>query len=120
MAVCPSVSAAVAERLIAALPSKQPQARAECLDTLLNSSGLTGFQSAWLPGIVSSLRADFKLLPIGIQQNLIENRWTAIKSPELLPVLREIYAHPPAQPHDPPLQDCALRRIGYRRRDGTP
>jgi hypothetical protein len=46
-----------------------------------------------------------------MQSNLLETRWSVIKSPAMLPVLREIYAHPPEPRVDPPLQDTAVRRI---------
>ena len=98
------------ERLIASLPAKRPGPRAISMYTLFNlNEGRDN--PTWLPALTSSLIADFHNLPSRMQSNLLENRWSAIKSPAMLPVLREIFAHPPEPRDDPPLQDAAVRRI---------
>jgi hypothetical protein len=98
-------------RLIASLPAKQPEARAISRNTLLDSARSRGGDTPWLPALTASLMADFRNLPSRMQSNLLESRWSAIRSPAMLPVLREIYAHPPEPRVDPPLQDTAVRRL---------
>jgi hypothetical protein len=96
--------------VIASLPAKQPEARAISMNTLLDAAR-GGDETPWLPALTASLIADFRSLPSRMQSNLLESRWSSLKSPAMLPVLREIYAHP-AQPRvDPPLQDTAVRRL---------
>jgi hypothetical protein len=83
-------------RLVAALPAKQPEARAISLQTLLN----LGSQH----GIAEALVADFRSLPATSQVSLLESRWDMLKGPALLPVLRDLLA-------DRQTQDVALRRL---------
>ena len=45
------------------------------------------------------------------QSTLLEYRWRMLKSPAILPLLRDLIAHPPPQPFDPPIQGTALRRL---------
>ena len=97
-------------RLIASLPSKQPAPRAVSMSTLLGSVQ-DHSSGAWLPAMAASLVADFRDLPSRTQSDLLENRWSFIRSAAMLPVLREIYAHPREPRTDPPLQDTAVRRI---------
>jgi hypothetical protein len=98
-------------RLIASLPAKLPVARAVSMNTLLDSSRNGGGDTPWLPTLTASLIADFRNLPSRMQSNLLESRWSEIKSPAMLPILRELYAHPPEPRVDPPLQDTAVRRL---------
>ncbi len=98
-------------RLIASLPAKQPEARAVSMNTLLESSRNGAGDTPWLPALTASLIADFRNLPSRMQSNLLESRWSELKSPAMLPILREIYAHPPEPRVDPPLQDTAARRL---------
>lgn len=98
-------------RLIASLPAKQPEARAVSMNTLLDSGRNGGGDTPWLPALTASLIADFRNLPSRMQSNLLESRWREIKSTAMLPILREIYAHPAEARVDPPLQDTAVRRI---------
>jgi hypothetical protein len=99
-----------AAKLIAALPGKQPAARAESLNTLLNL-GLAGPEPPWLRAVLKSLIADFRSLPVMTQTTLLEHRWSALKVPEILPVLRDLVANPPPERYDPPIQSVALRRL---------
>jgi hypothetical protein len=98
-------------RLSTSLPAKHPEARAVSMNTLLDSARNGGGDTPWLPALTASLIADFRNLPSRMQSNLLENRWSEIKSPAMLPILREIYAHPPEPRVDPPLQDTAVRRL---------
>ncbi len=99
-------------RLVESLGSKQSQARAISLNTLLDSAASrSGSEAPWLPSVVASLIADFRDLPATTQRNLLENRWSTIKTPAMIPVLRDLYAQPPAPRVDPPIEDIALRRL---------
>lgn len=100
-----------AARLIASLPAKQPQARAVSLNTLLNFGMRNGPEQPWLRSVVASLIADFRSLPVMTQSMLLESRWSALKGPAILPVLRDLVANPPPQQFDPPIQSVALRRL---------
>jgi hypothetical protein len=100
-----------AARLLASLPAKQPQARAVSLHTLLNSGTRGGPEPPWLPGVVASLIADFRNLPVMTQSTLLQYRWRVLKGPAMLPVLRELIANPPKPQYDPPIQSTAVRRL---------
>jgi len=100
-----------AARLIACLPAKQPQARAVSLNTLLDFGVRKGPEQPWLPSVVASLIADFRGLPAMTQSALLEYRWSALKGPAILPVLRGLVANPPPRQFDPPIQSVALRRL---------
>jgi hypothetical protein len=97
-------------RLLGALGAKQPAARAVCLNSLLESIERTPSVPSWRQSVVNSLVADFRNLPPQIQRDLLEYRWGELRGPAMLPVLREIYAHPPAR-FDPAMDDTALRRL---------
>jgi hypothetical protein len=97
-----------AARLIASLPSKEPQARVISLNTLLDSTNHDGGDASWLPPVAASIIADFRSLPSNMQTNLLLSRWNIIGSPAMLPVLREIYAYPLEQQA---ARDIAVRRI---------
>ena len=95
-------------RLIASLPSKQPEARVISMNTLIDSAGRDGrTDTAWLPTMAASIVADFRSLSSRTQINLLAARWNIIGSPAMLPLLREIYAHPSEQA----ARDIAVRRI---------
>jgi hypothetical protein len=98
-------------RLIASLASKQPQARAISMNALLESASGAGSKPPWLAGIVTSLIADYRNLPVMTQRDLLEYRWSTIGSPAMIPVLRDLYANPPAERIDPPIENIALRRL---------
>jgi len=101
-------------RLIAALPSKDPEARVISMNTLLDSARWVGgdgqgnADAAWLPALAASLIADFRSLPSNLQTNLLLSRWNIIGSPAMLPILREIYAYPLERQA---ARDIAVQRI---------
>ena len=98
-------------RLIASLPSKDPDARVISMNTLLDSTGRDGGgdgNAAWLSPLAASIVADFRSLPANVQSNLLLSRWNIIGSPAMLPILREIYANPSEQQA---ARDIAVRRI---------
>ena len=99
-------------RLLASLGSKVPAARYVCLATLLDLSDQSSSspQPQWRPTVIASLIAEFPNLPPATQRNLLEYRWAAIRSPQMLPALRQVFANPPAQ-YDPGMDDTALRRL---------
>jgi hypothetical protein len=100
-----------AAKLIAARPRKQAQARAVSLNTLLNLAGRGGPEPPWLHSIAASLIADFRSLPVTMQMNLLEHRWSAVKGPAIVPMLREILAQSPTGRFEPSVVDIALRRL---------
>ena len=99
-----------ASRLFAAVGAKQPAARAVCLNSLLEMTDRIRPFPPWRQTVINSLIADFRNLPPRTQKDLLEYRWTALKGPAMLPLLREIYANPPAR-FDPAMDDTALRRL---------
>jgi hypothetical protein len=100
-----------AARLIASLPAKQPEARAISLNTLLNFGTRNNQEPPWLRSVAASLIADFRSLPVMTQSMLLEYRWSALKGPAILPLLRDLVANPPAKHFDPSVQSVALRRL---------
>jgi len=100
-----------AARLIASLPAKQPQARAVSLNTLFDFGTRNDVQQPWLGSVAASLIADFHSLPAMTQSSLLEYRWSALKGPAMLPVLRDLVANPPPQQAYPAIQSVALRRL---------
>jgi hypothetical protein len=70
-----------------------------------------GSKPPWLAGIAASLIADFRNLPVTIQRDLLESRWSTIGGPAMIPVLRDLYANPPSPRIDPAIEDTALRRL---------
>jgi hypothetical protein len=100
-----------AVKLIAALSTKQPAARAESLHTLLNVGLRGGPEPQWLKSVLASLIADFRRLPVMTQTMLLEHRWSTLKTAAMLPVLRDLVSNPPPERYDPPIQSVALRRL---------
>jgi hypothetical protein len=105
------------DRLIRSLSAKQPAAHAISVNTLFHlSSSIASSHHpwqwpVWRPMIVKQLIADFRNLPALAQSMLLQFDWEALKSPEMAPVLREIYANPPAPSRDPSIEDLALRGL---------
>jgi hypothetical protein len=89
-------------RLTSSLLAKKPEARVVSIETL----GLKANSA-----IAALVIADFPQLPPRLQLELLAGRWDMIRSPALLPALREIYAHPREPGRDPALADFAVRRI---------
>ena len=96
------------DRLIAALPGKEPDALIVSMNTLLEVARRDGAATPWLPAVAASIVADFRSLPAQMQANLLVSRWDVIGSPGMLPVLREIAANPAAQAG---ARNIALQRI---------
>jgi hypothetical protein len=92
------------QRLIASLPAKHPDARVESINTLLDSLNQPGADISWLPAMVALLITDFHALSDRMQANLLEGRWSVIRSPAMLPLLHELLERQP-------LRDTAVRRI---------
>jgi hypothetical protein len=91
-------------RLIAALPSKEPAARAVSLYGLLAVGMRAGEKPLWLGDIAADLAGEFRELPAPIQMQLLESYWGSIRTPALLPALRELL-------DSSQFRDIALRRI---------
>jgi hypothetical protein len=100
-----------ASRLFASLDSKQPQARAISMNTLLDSAMRSASVPPWFASIVASLTTGFRNLPVTMQRDLLEYRWSKIKTSAMIPVLRDLYAKPPVPRIEPPIEDIALRRL---------
>jgi hypothetical protein len=98
-------------RLIDSLPTKQPEPRAVSLTTLINIAVNSASRPIWYPRISAALVANFRALPSRTQSEWLESRWDAIKGPEMIPVLREIYNNAPLPRIDPPADELALRRL---------
>ncbi len=100
-------------RLASSIGRKQPEARAICLHTLVNESQTDASRPlpAWYPRMAELLAENFLDLPANVQRDLLSSGWSRIASPQMAPVLREIYKNPPEPPVDPALEDLALRRL---------
>ena len=97
-----------AARLIASLPSKDPEARVISMNTLLDSDRGEADSAWWVPEVAASIVADFRSLPSNMQTNLLLSRWHIIGGPAMLPILREMSANP-VEPQA--ARDTAVRRI---------
>lgn len=91
-----------AARLVKALPSKQPEARAVSFETLLNVNG-----QKLDPAMAELLVNDFARLSTARQRELLEYRWKFIRSPRLLKTLLDIWN----TADDAQLKNIAVRRI---------
>ncbi|MDP9170206.1 MAG: hypothetical protein M3N54_06295 [Acidobacteriota bacterium] len=98
-------------RLIASLPAKQPEARAVSSNTLIESASRNGGDASLLLSMAGLLIADFPNLPERMQINLLESRWDIMRSPAMLPALREIYERTQEPRPSPALTNLAVRRI---------
>lgn len=78
-------------QLLAAVPQKQPRARAAALQTLVDfDSKLNSEEFAQSRSLLASLSEVFTRLPVDSQTNLLNYRWKAISSPAMIPVLRQL------------------------------
>lgn len=104
-----------AARLAAAVFAKEGPARAVSLDTLvwLRSTSPrrknTPEEARADAALTSALVSVFAELPADTQERLLEFQWPRVASPEMLPVLRRIYQHPPKG--NGLLPGSALRRL---------
>src|SRR5690242_19544855 len=76
-------------RLDASLPTTQTDARVLSLQALLTLAMSNGSTPPWLGQVASALAAEIRHLPPRMQAELLESYWGLIKSPALLPALRE-------------------------------
>lgn len=102
-----------ATQLAIAVKDKQRRAAALSIDTLaeLRISNLQGDEGMRFD-IAESLAKVFFDLPVEKQRALVEYQWSMISGPAMLPVLRELYQHPPDMHEIPqPFPGLALLRI---------
>jgi hypothetical protein len=79
-----------ASRLYAALPSKESAARAECSLAVLNTAMNRPGRPEWLGSVTAEVRADFRRLRPNEQVRLLQEGWTILRSPAMLPILRSL------------------------------
>ena len=101
------------DRLANALAHKERIAAAISLQTLLTfNRNDQSTDSAGKKTLVASLTKVFFDLPVESQRNLIDYNWKEISVPAMLPILRQLYEHPPdVNERPPPFPGIALRRI---------
>lgn len=90
-------------KLIASLPSKQAEARLLSLHALLTLANRTAPSPPWLGQVASALAGEIRHLPLPMQREMLDSQWGWIRTPALLPALREL------------LDSDALRNIALRR-----
>jgi hypothetical protein len=105
---------AYVDRLAGALARKERTAAAISIQTLLSygrndqSTGAAERKKS----LVHSLTRVFLDLPPESQRNMLEYNWPQLSEPSMLPVLRQLYEHPPDLHESPqPFPGIALRRI---------
>jgi hypothetical protein len=102
------------ERLALAIPQKTGVAAAISTETLIsfgaNDKSKDG--DGRRKQLAVLLAKVFTELPLETQRSLLEYRWKQISDPAMLPVLRQLYEHPPDLREIPaPFPGVALRRI---------
>jgi hypothetical protein len=102
------------ERLALAVPQKAGAAAAISTETLIsfgaNDKSKDGDERRQQLAVL--LAKVFTELPLDTQRNLLEYRWKQISDPAMLPVLRQLYEHPPDLHEIPaPFPGVALGRI---------
>ncbi len=101
-------------RLAIAVKQKQGAASAVSLETLIDfqTRGNSPSDEARRRELAASLTKVFLDLPLDMQQSLLEYRWKQIADPAMLPILRQLYEHPPDMHVIPaPFPGLALQRI---------
>ena len=102
-------------QLLAAVPQKQPRARAAALQTLLDfEPQLNSNDLAQSRSLLASLSEVFTRLPVDSQNSLLKYHWKAISSPAMVPVLRQLVKQPDAdrdQYEQRELRSMALTRL---------
>jgi hypothetical protein len=102
-------------RLVAALPSKQPYVRAQCIRELAAYHPMNMFSPRLPPDASAALRqqmpAVFRELSEYDQRSALRGTWSAISSPAMIPVLVAIIEKSPDTPQDfnSPRADALLR-----------
>ena len=96
---------------VAALPQKTGRARALTVQALAESSDLLNASTA--SQIRKQLIAAWGDLPDKTKQELIEDRWSLIAGPEMLPILKELVSRtaPASRTMDAMARDAALQHI---------
>jgi hypothetical protein len=101
-------------QLAMAVAQKQGAALALSLKTLVDFGGPgdSEIDRGRRQQLVPALARAFLDLPHEAQQSLLEYRWSELKDPAMLPVLRQLYQHPPDMHVLPaPFPGLALQRI---------
>jgi hypothetical protein len=101
-------------RLANAIAQKQAAAAAISIQTLLSyqQNDQSKDSTSSRQELAASLAKVFLDLPVESERNLLENNWQQIADPSMLPVLRQLYAHPPDLHEIPaPFPGVALQRI---------
>ena len=96
---------------LAAFPRKTGRARTLTALGLLMGKRLDASETESLR---SAIIAGWKEIPTQMQESLVENWWSAIAGPDMLPVLRGLVPAPPPPParfYSTMLRDAALKRI---------
>jgi hypothetical protein len=102
-----------AKQLAAALPKKGPEARAKSLETLLYLGRTLGYieiPREIMNAAQGEIAANFRSLPPGDQNYVLRHLWPEIKSPAMIPVLREVVETGFVPASNWP-QSVALRRL---------
>jgi hypothetical protein len=101
------------DRLANAIAHKERTAAAMSLQTVLTfHASDQSTAAARKKSLIASLIKVFFDLPPESQRNLIDYSWKQISDPAMLPVLRQLYEHPPDLYERPqPFPGIALRRI---------
>jgi hypothetical protein len=106
------------QRLVSAIPRKRGTALAASLATALEFGATCSPRQRpddWqerCQQLRTELAANFELLSVKVQANLLNYRWSFIKTPELLPALRHLVALPPQAPYpERTLHGVAMRRL---------
>ena len=102
------------ESLANAIGSKQGAAAAISIQTLLSYQQNENSQDAnqRRKALAAALARVFFDLPLESQRNLLEYNWRQVADPAMLPVLRQLYQHPPDLHEIPaPFPGVALKRI---------
>lgn len=102
-------------QLKASISSKQGEARATSLTTLLeierrHPATKTAAITAWLEKPETELAAVYFDLPPEQQSSLLQSNWKKIAGPAMLPVLRRLYENPPPTV-ERSFRDVVLKRL---------
>jgi hypothetical protein len=101
-------------RLAISVKQKQGSASAVTLNTLIDFQTRSNSTSddARRRELAASLAKVFLDLPLDMQQSLLDYRWKQIADPAMLPILRQLYQHPPDMHVLPqPFPGLALQRV---------
>jgi len=99
------------KKVLSALPAKKGPAKALTIEGVMMSLDANDREIS--QALRPELIAAWNDLPLDLQQDLIQNRWSLIAGPEMLPILRKIVDEPPPPWRTMPAmtRDAALRHI---------